>query len=137
MMGITNRRRFFRQIAAGSALAATGAIAAKLGRPLLAQTQKDWPPGGNLKISLNVYSFSKLLNDHTRDASAGISLFQLLDFCGRHGFGRKVVADARPADSDSQVKRAVPRILNRFLGALLRTPMPRILANRFQVECAD
>jgi len=86
MMDITSRRSFFRQIAAGSALAAAGATAAQPGRPLLAQTPKQWPPSGNLKISLNAYSFSKLLNDHSKDANAGISLFQLLDFCGRHGF---------------------------------------------------
>jgi sugar phosphate isomerase/epimerase len=40
----------------------------------------------NLKISLNAYSFSKMLNDYNKDSSTGQSLFQLLDFCGQLGF---------------------------------------------------
>jgi sugar phosphate isomerase/epimerase len=42
--------------------------------------------GSALKVSLNAYSFSKLLNDQNKQRSAGISLFDLLDFCAKYNF---------------------------------------------------
>src|SRR5207249_2203293 len=42
--------------------------------------------GPRIKIALNAYSFSKLLNAHLKDGREGISLIQLVDFCARHGF---------------------------------------------------
>src|SRR6476646_7342043 len=40
----------------------------------------------SLKVSLNAYSFSKLLNDQIKKRGPGISLFDLLDFCAKNGF---------------------------------------------------
>jgi sugar phosphate isomerase/epimerase len=42
--------------------------------------------GSALKVSLNAYSFSKLLNDQNKGRAQGISLFDLLDFCAKHNF---------------------------------------------------
>jgi sugar phosphate isomerase/epimerase len=42
--------------------------------------------GAALKVSLNAYSFSKLLNDQNRGRGKGISLFDLLDFCAKYNF---------------------------------------------------
>ena len=42
--------------------------------------------GPNLKISLNAYSFAKLLNDQLLGRGAGISLSDLAEFCAKHNF---------------------------------------------------
>jgi sugar phosphate isomerase/epimerase len=42
--------------------------------------------GPMLKISLNAYSFARLLNDHLRGRGKGLTLFDLLDFCAQHNF---------------------------------------------------
>lgn len=42
--------------------------------------------GPRVKVSLNAYSFSKLLNDHAKGRDSGMSLLQLVDFCARNGF---------------------------------------------------
>src|SRR3954469_14191264 len=42
--------------------------------------------GASLKISLNAYSFSKLLNDQNKGRGKGITLLELLDFCAKHNF---------------------------------------------------
>src|SRR5438045_3900466 len=39
-----------------------------------------------LKVSLNAYSFSKLLNDQIKHRGPGISLMDLLDFCAKNDF---------------------------------------------------
>lgn len=39
-----------------------------------------------LKIALNAYSFSKLLNDNAKGRGSGFSLLELVDFCAKHGF---------------------------------------------------
>src|SRR5260370_3861219 len=36
-----------------------------------------------LKVSLNAYSFNKLLNDAIRGRGEGVTLMQLLDFCAK------------------------------------------------------
>jgi len=47
----------------------------------------DRPIGGPaLKISLNAYSFSKLLNDFNKSRGPGVSLMALLDFCAKNNF---------------------------------------------------
>ena len=42
--------------------------------------------GPKLKISLNAYSFSKLLNDNIKGRGKGITILELLDFCAEHNF---------------------------------------------------
>lgn len=42
--------------------------------------------GPMLKVSLNAYSFSKLLNAKVRHHTAGIDLFDLVEFCAKHNF---------------------------------------------------
>lgn len=42
--------------------------------------------GPMLKISLNAYSFARLLNDNLRGRGKGLTLFDLLDFCAEHNF---------------------------------------------------
>src|SRR5436853_2719138 len=39
-----------------------------------------------LKISLNAYSFNKLLNDNIRGRGEGVTLMQLVDFCAKYKF---------------------------------------------------
>ncbi len=40
----------------------------------------------NLKVSLNAYSFNKLLNDAIRGRGEGVTLMQLVDFSAKNGF---------------------------------------------------
>jgi sugar phosphate isomerase/epimerase len=42
--------------------------------------------GPMLKVSLNAYSFARLLNDNIRGRGKGLTLFDLLDFCAKHDF---------------------------------------------------
>ena len=42
--------------------------------------------GPNLKISLNAYSFARLLNDRLQGRGEGLGLEQLAEFCARHNF---------------------------------------------------
>jgi sugar phosphate isomerase/epimerase len=42
--------------------------------------------GPALKVSLNAYSFSKLLNDRNKKRGPGTSLMELLDFCAKNNF---------------------------------------------------
>jgi sugar phosphate isomerase/epimerase len=42
--------------------------------------------GSSLKISCNAYSFGKLLNDQLQGRGAGISLFDLAEFCAKQNF---------------------------------------------------
>jgi sugar phosphate isomerase/epimerase len=42
--------------------------------------------GSHLKTSLNAYSFLELLNANAKDASKGLDLFQVCDFCAKHDF---------------------------------------------------
>jgi sugar phosphate isomerase/epimerase len=46
------------------------------GRPPIARTG-----GARLKLSLNAFSFSGMLNETLKDSGQGLSLFDLLDFC--------------------------------------------------------
>src|SRR5579884_2916598 len=40
--------------------------------------------GSSLKVSLNAYSFAKLLNDFNKKRGPGTTLFALLDFCAKN-----------------------------------------------------
>jgi sugar phosphate isomerase/epimerase len=42
--------------------------------------------GPMLRVSLNAYSFAKLLNDQLQGRGAGLSLFELAEFCAKHNF---------------------------------------------------
>jgi sugar phosphate isomerase/epimerase len=42
--------------------------------------------GAQLKISLNAYSFAKLLNDQLQGRGKGMSLFELAEFCAKNNF---------------------------------------------------
>jgi sugar phosphate isomerase/epimerase len=42
--------------------------------------------GPMLKVSLNAYSFSKLLNDKVKRNKSGVDLFELVDFCAKYNF---------------------------------------------------
>jgi sugar phosphate isomerase/epimerase len=54
---------------------------------LLARVEPVKRVGGPLlKVSLNAYSFGKLLNDHALGRGPGMSLFELADFCAKTGF---------------------------------------------------
>ena len=76
------RRDFFKT---ASALARCAAgISPAL--PAAAQEPIKRIGGASLKISLNAYSFSKLLNDQIKHRGPGTSLFDLLDFCAKNGF---------------------------------------------------
>jgi sugar phosphate isomerase/epimerase len=77
-----SRRGLFRK-ASILALCAAGGMPA---RNLLAQTPIERVGGSSLKISLNAYSFSKLLNDFNKKRGPGISLMALLDFCAKNNF---------------------------------------------------
>src|SRR4051812_49088691 len=80
-----SRRDFFKT-ASALALCATGAIPATF--PSLASAQEPIARVGGpaLKISLNAYSFSKLLNDFNKSRGPGVSLMALLDFCAKNNF---------------------------------------------------
>jgi sugar phosphate isomerase/epimerase len=78
-------RRTF--LATSAALPAGLASALTRGRPAaLARAGTPLVDGTRLKPSLNAYSFSDLLNANARDASKGIDLFGVCDFCAKHGF---------------------------------------------------
>ena len=76
-MSAVARRDFLRlAVAAGlGSVAAAGAIAPirRVGGP-------------HLKVSLNAYSFGKLLNEHALGRGAGMSLFQLAEYCAKQNF---------------------------------------------------
>src|SRR4051812_48942318 len=80
-----SRRDFFKT-ASALALCATGAIPATF--PSLASAQEPIARVGGplLKVSLNAYSFSKLLNDFNKHRGPGVSLMALLDFCAKNNF---------------------------------------------------
>jgi sugar phosphate isomerase/epimerase len=65
-----NRRSFLKT----AALAPIGAVIAQAAKP------------ASLKISLNAYSFNKLLNDAIRGRGEGVTLLQLVDFAAKTGF---------------------------------------------------
>jgi sugar phosphate isomerase/epimerase len=81
------RRHFLRTSALlPLGLAAAGGLA-PTSRLLAADTVRPAPGAGpRFKLSLNAYSFLELLNAHAKDASQGIDLFGVCDFCAQQGF---------------------------------------------------
>jgi sugar phosphate isomerase/epimerase len=52
----------------------------------VAAPQATKKKSATLKVSLNAYSFNKLLNDAIRGRGEGVTLMQLLDFCAKNKF---------------------------------------------------
>lgn len=77
-----SRRDFVKR----AALLPFGAATVLSGLPAQAGEPVKRAGGSALKVSLNAYSFSKLLNDYNRDPGQGISLMSLLDFCAKNNF---------------------------------------------------
>jgi sugar phosphate isomerase/epimerase len=76
-------RRGFLKTASALAFCAAGAASQPTA---LAQEPIRRVGGSALKISLNAYSFSKLLNDQVKGRGPGISLMDLLEFCAKNNF---------------------------------------------------
>jgi len=76
-----NRRQFI----AGASLVTLSAITGVGTNISFAKEPIKRVGGPKLKISLNAYSFAKLLNDYNKTGK-GMSLFDLLDFCAKYNF---------------------------------------------------
>ena len=76
-------RRAFLKTSALLPLAA-GAVLQSVTHAAIAPPKR--PGGPNLKLSLNAYSFARLLNDRLQGRGEGISLEQLAEFCAKHNF---------------------------------------------------
>jgi sugar phosphate isomerase/epimerase len=78
-----NRRSFLK----GASLLPIGAAGIGLGTISATATEPIKRAGSSsLKISCNAYSFAKLLNDQLQGRGAGISLFDLAEFCAKENF---------------------------------------------------
>ncbi|MDP3071198.1 MAG: sugar phosphate isomerase/epimerase family protein [Opitutaceae bacterium] len=80
MIDSFSRRRFLKSAAV---LPVAGALAVV---PALAAEPPKRVGGASLKLSLNAYSFAKLLNDQLLGRGAGMSLAELAEFCAKHNF---------------------------------------------------
>lgn len=83
MNSSTTRRRFLKSAALLPFAAAAGF---PLGTATAAVTPIKRIGGAHLKPSLNAYSFLDLLNANAKDASKGVDLFQVCDFCAKVNF---------------------------------------------------
>jgi sugar phosphate isomerase/epimerase len=84
-MKLPSTRRDFLKCAALLPLAAAAGLGLE-GTSARAAVEPVKRTGGPLlKISLNAYSFAKLLNDQLQQRGPGISLFDLADFCAKQG----------------------------------------------------
>ena len=91
-----NRRDFFGRASCLS----LGAAA--VGGSAFAQAPIKRAGGARLKVSLNAYSFNKVLTDHLKGAGQGMSLFELALTCtlpGTTTFGRAWQPAQRRGDS--------------------------------------
>ncbi len=80
-MNHSSRRDFLKS----AALLPLAAAAVSL--PVAAAIEPPKRVGGpNLKLSLNAYSFAKLLNDRLQERGPGLSLVDLAEFCAQHNF---------------------------------------------------
>lgn len=77
-----SRRSFLKQAALLPLVAASLPMAAANA----AVTPIQRAGGSHLKPSLNAYSFLELLTANVKDASKGVDLFQVCDFCAEHNF---------------------------------------------------
>jgi sugar phosphate isomerase/epimerase len=75
-----SRRDFVRAASAFGAAAVAGSPARASVAPI------NRVGGPQLKVSLNAYSFGKLLNDHALGRGTGMSLFGLAEYCAKHNF---------------------------------------------------
>src|SRR5688500_7342353 len=84
------RRGFLKATSALTLAAAAGAPALSPSFARAATTQDSIEANGSegpaYKVSLNAYSFSKLLNDFNKQRGGGISLMALLEWCAKQGF---------------------------------------------------
>ncbi|MEX2044822.1 MAG: hypothetical protein WD941_05670 [Opitutus sp.] len=55
-------------------------------RPALALEPARRVGGAKLRLSLNAYSFARLLNDRLQNRGPGLSLIELAEFCAKHDF---------------------------------------------------
>src|SRR3989449_1051652 len=78
-----SRRNFLKTASVMALGAAGGGIWAV---PALAQKPIERVGGPALKVSLNAYSFGKLLNDQIKHRGPGINLMDLLEFCAKQNF---------------------------------------------------
>lgn len=79
-----SRRRF---LAASALLPGGLAAALELVRPASLLASASQPAAGpRLKTSLNAFSFLERLNANAKDATKGIDLFGVCDFCAKQGF---------------------------------------------------
>src|SRR6185436_3598791 len=76
---MNTRRTFLKQIAC-LPLAASAGFASAGFEPI------KRTGGSHLRTSLNAFSFLELLNANAKDASQGVNLFQVCDFCAKQGF---------------------------------------------------
>ena len=85
MNTISNRRSFFKHATCISLSATAGnMLGGSSVHAAVAPIQRVG--GASIKVALNSYSFSKLLNENAKDRNIGISLVQLVEFCARNGF---------------------------------------------------
>jgi sugar phosphate isomerase/epimerase len=82
MVDQQTRRHFLSMASILTFCATTGSLRI----PALAHDPIARIGGAQLKVSLNAYSFSKLLNDFNKHRGPGVSLMQLLDFCAKNNF---------------------------------------------------
>jgi sugar phosphate isomerase/epimerase len=84
MRALFDRRRF---LATSAALPAGLGAAIGLGRAQSVAGPPDHAAAGaRLKPSLNAFSFVELLDANAKDATKGIDLFGVCDFCAKHDF---------------------------------------------------
>ena len=76
MMNIPHNRRHFLRLAALAPLAAA--------TPSHALTAIPRAGGASFRPGLNAYSFLEQLNENMKDASKGMDLFGVCDFCAKH-----------------------------------------------------
>src|SRR4051812_27660123 len=80
-----NRRNFLKNAAL---IPLAAAAAAGLGNPVSAALAAEEPVkrvgSSQLKVSINAYSFTRLLNDQIKKRGPGISLFDVLEFCAKN-----------------------------------------------------
>src|SRR5437763_979590 len=75
-----SRRHFLQRAVLASSGVAAGGFALAAGTPI------QRVGGPRLKVSLNAYSFGKMLNDFALGRGAGMSLTGLAEFCAKHDF---------------------------------------------------
>jgi sugar phosphate isomerase/epimerase len=79
-----SRRNFIKRASLVPLCAATGLGLGSV--PAFAAEPIKRCGGPMLKVSLNAYSFARLLNDNIRGRGKGLTLFDLLDFCAKNDF---------------------------------------------------